>query len=172
MPRRPHLRAAGLTVVAALCAATLLACGSGTPSTPDLTSFKQTAGAAASCRTILSALPQTLNQNSPLTSQKAPFGAVWGNPGIVLRCGVVEPTGFTSNSYASCLTVNGVDWYLTGDSGNGADPNQPITVTTVYRSPAIEVTVPANYGTQGPSTAMALLAPVIQAHTKVQKRCV
>lgn len=119
----------------------------------------------------MSSLPKTLNSQSRVKSTGSPFGAAWGDPAIVLRCGVPEPAGFSNDAYASCLTVNGIDWYLAGDSGDGASSQRPITVTTVYRSPAIEVTVPASYGTQGPSTAMALLTSVIQAHTKVSKRC-
>ena len=149
----------------------LVACGSSAPSTPHVAPFTQTAGAATACRTIMASLPKTLNHRSRVTSTGSPFGAAWGDPAIVLRCGVPEPTGFTTNSYANCLTVNGIDWYLAGDSGDGASTDHPITVTTVYRSPAIEVTVPAGYGTQGPSTAMALLTSVIQTNTKASKRC-
>ena len=120
----------------------------------------------------MSALPTTMNRQSRVRSTGSAFGAAWGDPAIVLRCGVPEPSAFTQNNYASCLTVNGIDWYLAGDSGDGAASDQPITVTTVYRNPAVEVTVPASYGTQGPSTAMALLTSVIRAHTTVSKRCV
>ena len=149
----------------------LVGCGSSTSTTPHVTPFTQSKSAAAACASIVSGLPKTLNGQSRLTSTRSPFGAIWGDPAIVLRCGVPEPAAFTSNAYASCLTVNGIDWYLSGDSGNGASSDGPITVTTVYRDPAIEVTVPASYGTQGPSTAMALLTQVIRAHTTASKRC-
>lgn len=155
-----------------MSASALVACGSSTPSTQNIAPFKQSVGSATPCTAIMASLPKTLNRQARVTSTGSAFGAAWGNPAIVLRCGVLEPSDFTSNNYASCLTVNGIDWYLAGDSGNGADPSQPITVTTVYRTPALDVTVPASYGTQGPSTAMALLTRVIQEHTRASKRCV
>lgn len=125
----------------------------------------------------MAALPATLNHQTRVRSTGSAFGAAWGNPAIVLRCGVPVPAGFLaentpSGNMASCLTVNGIDWYLDGEPPRGTSPNQTIKVTTVYRRPALEVTVPATYGTQGPSTAMALLTSVIREHTKVTKRCV
>ncbi|MGN6722581.1 MAG: DUF3515 domain-containing protein [Marmoricola sp.] len=166
-----------MAVTAAASASLLVACGSSVPSTPNVAPFTQTAGAAAPCTAIMAALPKTLNHQARVKSTGSAFGAAWGNPAIVLRCGVPVPAGFAAENtpagnMASCLTVNGIDWFLNGDSSNGADPSRPITVTTVYRSPALELTVPASYGTQGPSTAMALLTSVIRDHTKASKRCV
>lgn len=125
----------------------------------------------------MASLPQTLNHQERVRSTGSAFGAAWGRPAIVLRCGVPIPTGFTNEktaagNMASCLTVNGIDWFLDGDPANGASANQTIKVTTLYRSPAVEVTVPGTYGTQGPGTAMALLTAVIRAHTNVSKHCV
>jgi len=155
----------------------LVACGTSTPSTPNVVPFQQAKGTTAPCQAIMSALPATLNKQPRVRSTGSPFGAAWGNPAIVLRCGVPVPAGFLAENspqgnLSSCLTVNGIDWYLNGDPANGATAGQTLTVTTLYRNPAIEVTVPGTYGTQGPSTAMALLTSVIRAHTTVTRHCV
>lgn len=119
----------------------------------------------------MDALPNTLINQPRTTSTGSADAAVWGSPNIVLRCGVPEPASFEATS--PCMTVNGIDWYLEGNppSGTGGVPSGNLVVVTVYRTPAVEVTVPASYGTQGPGTAMAQLTSVIGAHTTVSQHC-
>lgn len=123
----------------------------------------------------MAALPATLNGQPRVHATGYEFGAAWGKPAIVLRCGVPEPTAFVQaikkQEGPPCQTVNGIDWYLSGTVPDDASSNQRITVTTVYRTLAIEVSVPAHYGTQGPGTAMALLTDVIRAHTRATNHC-
>lgn len=116
-------------------------------------------------------LPTTLNSQQRRRVTGAAFAAAWGEPAIVVRCGVAEPKSF--NKYANCQTVNGIDWFLQGQVPAMSDTPPPgeLTVTTIYRKPAIQVVVPNNYGTQGPSTAMAQLTSVINAHTVASKHC-
>lgn len=120
----------------------------------------------------MKALPQTLDGQPRVASTGSRFGAAWGHPAIIVRCGVAEPRGFVPLQGSPCQTVNGIDWYLSSDVPADATSDQPIVVVTVYRKPAIEVAVPASYGTQGPGTAMALLTDVIRAHTSVSAHCV
>lgn len=116
-------------------------------------------------------LPTALVSQWQRKTTGSKFAAAWGSPAIVLRCGIPEPRSF--NKYSSCLTANGVDWYLEGDIPPMSETPPPgeLTVTTVYRKPVIQVVVPNHYGTQGPSTAMAQLASLITAHTTASKRC-
>jgi hypothetical protein len=58
--------------------------------------------------------------------------AAWGDPPVVLRCGV-EPPGPTTQA---CETVGGVDWVV-------ARTDQRATYTTYGRSPAVQVELPA-----------------------------
>ena len=120
----------------------------------------------------MASLPKTLNGQKRITSTGSPFGAAWGQPPIIVRCGVAEPRSFVPTQGSPCQTVNGIDWYLNSAVPTDATSGQSIEVVTVYRKPAISVTVPASYGTQGPGTAMALLTSVIRAHTKVGAHCV
>ena len=117
-------------------------------------------------------LPSEINHQKKRLTSGSPFGAAWGSPAIVLRCGVTEPTEF--NAYASCLTVNGVDWYSEGRTPQMDDPSPTgsLTLTTVYRKPAVQVVVPNSNGTQGPALAMLALAKAVTAHTTVSKHCV
>ncbi|MFH8404299.1 DUF3515 family protein [Streptomyces sp. NPDC018019] len=57
----------------------------------------------------------------------------WGDPTIVMRCGVkpLKPTTDT------CMNVNGIDWVL--DEARAKDGGERV-VTTYGRNPAIEVT--------------------------------
>lgn len=69
----------------------------------------------------------------PRRDTDAQSTAAWGDPPVVLRCGV-EPLGPTTDP---CLRVDGVDWVARESGGR--------TVLTTYgRFPAVEVSVPAD----------------------------
>ena len=87
------------------------------------------------------------------------LGAAWGDPAIVLRCGVPRPSGFTPTS--QCQTANGVDWYV--DPAAFADQSTDVVLTTVFRTPAVEVSVPARY--RPPVATLVDLASAIKQHT-------
>ena len=82
-------------------------------------------------------------------------GAAWGAPPITLVCGVDEPAGFTD--VASCLTVNGVDWYVPTEQ---LEAQGDLTMTTVYREVSVEVQLPAAYFP--PAATLADLAPAVR----------
>ena len=65
----------------------------------------------------------------------------WGDPPIVLRCGVTKPSGYSADSIQSTL-VNGVVWY---------QQVAPKTVrwTTVRHDANLELDVPTSYDAQG-----------------------
>ena len=58
--------------------------------------------------------------------------AAWGDPPVVLRCGV-EPPGPTTDP---CLHVDGVDWVV-------RETKEWTVFTTYGRRPALEVSLPA-----------------------------
>jgi hypothetical protein len=57
--------------------------------------------------------------------------AAWGDPPVVLRCGVAPPGPTTQ----ACETVAGVDWVV-------ARSDERVTYTTYGREPAVEVELP------------------------------
>jgi len=115
------------------------------PPSPDAT-------AQRACIAVFAKLPVQLGTLAPRkTDTDSSFVVAWGDPAIVLRCGVAKPALLGNPQAAQLLDVNSVIWQ--------PDPQKSQTVyTTVDRSVYIEVTVPA-----GADQPLPLLAPAIQA---------
>lgn len=94
------------------------------------------AAATAPCAQVLSALPVQLGRLSPRvvhTTPDSPNVVAWGDPAVVLRCGVPRPAGFVPTS--DVYNVGSVYWM--------ADKQKAATVwTTIDRAVYVEVTVP------------------------------
>ena len=120
------------------------------PPSPD-------AAAQAACVRVFAKLPVQLGDLAPRrTDTDSSFVAAWGDPAIVLRCGVARPALLGSPQAAQLLDVNGVIWQ--------PDPQRNATVyTAVDRSVYLEVTVPA-----GADQPLPELAPAVQA---LPQRC-
>jgi hypothetical protein len=73
------------------------------------------------------------------------FAYAWGEPPIVLVCGVDRPPGFTVG--VSAIQINGVQWYVDTD-----DPDTTVW-TTVDRPVYVEVRLPASVDS-APVTAL------------------
>jgi hypothetical protein len=144
-----------------VCALLLAGCGSLKVEPPALTASERTA-----CTALVKALPDHVNdQNARSLSGTAV--AAWGDPAIVLRCGVDKPKGFTK--VAQCQTANGMDWFVPNSASN--DPGANVVMTAVGRVPLVQVTVPAQYRPEGLPATMIDLAKAIRAHTKVVSHC-
>ena len=105
-----------------------------------------------------------------LTSQRRetsgnPLGAAWGDPAIVLRCGVGTPEDY--DKFAACQIVNGLDWFV--PDATIEDQDADVVMTTIGRTPAVEVTVPASY--RPPNAVMVDVGRAIKQHTQVTRRC-
>jgi Protein of unknown function (DUF3515) len=87
--------------------------------------------------------------------------AVWGDPPIVLQCGVELPAGPTSDP---CYTIEGVDWLW----NNPDDEEAPAAFVTYGRSPGVRVTVPGDRARA--SGALAELAGAVSP-LPATKRC-
>lgn len=70
------------------------------------------------------------------TQPNSPNTDAWGDPAIVLRCGVPRPASYRQTS--ELIGINGVDWL-------GEPMADGYRFTTVGRSVNVEVTVPAAY---------------------------
>ena len=159
---------AGVVTSAALLAvllAALAACGG---DGVHVDGFAVASRDRAACRDLLRALPDGVaDQSRRHDVTGSPYAAAWGDPAIVLRCGVGTPKGF--DRFSRCQRADGVDWFVPesviGDLGADA------VMTTVGRSPAVEVTVPAQDRPAGTAAAMVDLAPVIKAHTTRTTPC-
>jgi hypothetical protein len=106
----------------------------------------------AACVKVFAKLPVQLGQLAPRRTQTdSSFVAAWGNPAVVLRCGVAKPAVFGTAEAAQLVEVNGVLWQ--------PDPQRDRTVyTAIDRSVYLDVTVPA-----GADQPLPLLAPAVSA---------
>ena len=88
-----------------------------------------------------------VEQESRSTEPDSPSTAAWGDPAIVLRCGVPRPAALTRT--AQLVSVNGVDWFAEELTGG-------YVFTTYGRQAYVEVTVPDDYAPEiGPVTELS-----------------
>ncbi|MBZ5737074.1 DUF3515 domain-containing protein [Nocardioides mangrovi] len=142
-----------------MCAVLLGAsgCDSGPPEIdrPDLPAAQDTA-----CRDIVTGLPATLDgEKSTEVTGATAYGAAWGDPAIVLTCGVgaVDLT-----DVPKCTTVNGLDWIV-------QESDDHTTFTTDGRRPRVQVVVPDDY--DEPAGLLTGLTDVVRDHSRVEDRC-
>jgi hypothetical protein len=93
--------------------------------------------ADASCPPLLDPLPAELvGETSRRVESASPYVRAWGNPAVVLICGVDRPAAFTIGT--GLLQIDGVQWYV--------DTTDPKTVvwTAVDRPVYVQVRVPAS----------------------------
>lgn len=112
----------------------LAACGFGAV---DVGEHRMQPGAARVCADLVTGLPEVVDDAVRREiDPPQPGVAAWGQPPIILRCGVPEPTGLDPTS--AVLDVSGVGWRaLDGEGG-----------TFFYsddRAVVVEVAVPDDY---------------------------
>lgn len=104
------------------------------------------------CAELLLALPDQLGgqERRSTTSQAS---RAWGDPAIVLRCGV-DPLPPTVEQCVAVSASDGteVDWVIVEDE-------DATTLTTYGKIPAVEVTIPAQYA--GDATILAELTDAV-----------
>jgi hypothetical protein len=139
-----------LVVVGAV--ACLAACGG-----PLKVNGPKLSGAAAdACSAFVDALPDSVGDQERRDVEGG-YAAAYGDPPIVVTCGVPRPDELMTN----CMTVNGVDWYLTGETDAVA--------ITVGRDPNVEVRIPAAYGSS--AAALVDVTSAVKQKTKAGEGC-
>ena len=139
-------------------------CGSGSVAVdaPHLTGTP-----ARACRRLVDALPSTVADQHRREAQTGEgYGAAFGDPPIVLRCGVPKPAGF--DKFATCQVTDGVGWFIPESQITGQPTD--VTMTTVGRAEYVEVRLPRDYFP--PAAAMVDLAPAIKKAIPETKPCV
>ncbi|SOD93041.1 DUF3515 domain-containing protein [Blastococcus haudaquaticus] len=113
------------------------------PATPE---------AEASCPGLMGRLPLELaGEASRRVQSDTPYAYAWGEPPIVLICGVDRPAGFVVG--VSAIQINGVQWYV-----DTSDPD--VTVwTTVDRPVYVQMSLPPEVD----SAPVTALTPEIAA---------
>jgi hypothetical protein len=110
-------------------------------------------GTGAACADLLAALPPVVDD--AIRRDIEPAGAAaaaWGDPPVVLRCGVGLPPDYAPDE--PLLELDGIAWFASPGVGG-------TFFTTVGQEPAVEVAVPDAYA---PEAAVLLdLAPALSA---------
>jgi hypothetical protein len=113
------------------------------PATPE---------ADASCPALMDALPLELaGEPARRVASDTPHAHAWGEPPVVLVCGVDRPGGFVVGT--SAIQINGVQWYV-----DTSDPDATVW-TTVDRPVYVQVTLPPEVD----SAPVTALTPQIAA---------
>ncbi|KQY63794.1 MULTISPECIES: DUF3515 family protein [unclassified Nocardioides] len=93
----------------------------------------------ATCESFLDALPDTLSGESSVDVEPDDaLGRAWGDPPIVVTCGVDKAEGF--NKFSACWEANGVGFYAPDDQLT--DPAADMVLTTIGFTPRVEIRVP------------------------------
>lgn len=94
-------------------------------------------GASDYCTTLTQSLPVEIAGELIRSTTRSDQGvAAWGDPAIVLRCGVIEPVSLQSTS--QLISVNGVDWLP-------EELTQGQRFTSVNSTEFVEIDIPSDY---------------------------
>ncbi len=119
---------------------------------------------AAACTSLVDDLPELVGDQERRTVE-TPYAAAWGDPAIVLRCGVPQPEDF--DALSSCQITDGVAWFVPEEQITGQA--EDVVMTTIGREPGVEVSIPSEYFP--PAGTMVDLAETLKQHTERVERC-
>ncbi|WP_182377155.1 DUF3515 domain-containing protein [Nocardioides sp. WS12] len=159
-----HLRRRRLATVLVAAGVVLAACGGPVEvDVPDLSGADREA-----CEAFAAELPESLAEQMRVDIEPADApAAAYGDPAIVVRCGVPTPDGFDLT--ASCETANGVGYFIPDEQYD--DQGLDLTLTAAGYEPRVEISIPATYRPNAGPAAMAVLAPLIKAHFTLVDDC-
>jgi hypothetical protein len=96
----------------------------------------------AICARLVDRLPTHLDgHRSRVVEPPSPLTHAWGQPPVVLRCGVPVPAGYSQTSVQT-TAVDGVLWFEQIGAGT-------VRWTAVRRQANVELVVPTSYAAQG-----------------------
>jgi hypothetical protein len=102
--------------------------------------------ADASCPALMSTLPLDLEgKDSRRVQSDSPYAYAWGDPAVVLICGVDRPARYVVG--AALIQINGVQWYV-----DTSDPDTTVW-TAVDRPVYVQISLPATVDS-APVTAL------------------
>jgi hypothetical protein len=135
--------------------ALLTACGP-----PEIETGSMSDAEAQACRDLVADLPDTLAGEKQVdVGGDSEYGAAWGDPAIVLTCGV---DGVDIADAPPCTVVNGVGWVVPEEG------DETRFVTDGYR-PRLQVVVPDDYAPE--AGVLTELGALVEEHTELEDEC-
>jgi hypothetical protein len=132
----------------------------GCAGTFDVDEYPTVKGTKVDCEALLADAPRRVDDQDAL-EVSGRIAAAWGDPAIVLRCGVEKPASLTPSS--RCFDVNHVGW-LAETTADG------YLFTTIGRAFRVSVEVPKKYDPA--ADALADLATTVKKHDPEKQPCV
>lgn len=126
----------------------------------DVDDFPTAQGTEVDCQALIADAPPRVADQDRLDVGN-PVAAAWGDPEIVLRCGVEKPDALKPTS--RCFDVNDVGW-LAETTADG------YLFTTIGRTFHVSVEVPKSYDPA--ADALADLATSVKKHDPEKDPCV
>lgn len=125
---------------------------------------------AAACRTLVRDLPDRLDGHDRVaTSGDTQYGAAWGDPAIVLTCGVGRPAGFTATS--SCITMNRTGWFVPDRVLLSKDETLDVRTTELNYRPRVELFIPGGYRPDGFTNGIGEIGRIIEHDLRRTGHC-
>ncbi|OYN91269.1 hypothetical protein CGZ91_07425 [Parenemella sanctibonifatiensis] len=118
-------------------------------------------GSVQTCADLIAAAPAVVAGQPQRATDQPESAVAWGDPAVLLACGVADPPGFGPTS--ECYEVDGIGWYA--EPVDGA-----YRFTTLDRTPRIQVTVPSAYEPQ--AAVLTDLSEAISTTIPQQRPCV
>ena len=145
-----------------LYAATGCGAGAGGADAVGVAAPRPRGAALVACRALVETLPELVaGQRGRAVEPASALAGAWGDPPIVLRCGVAKPTWLGPSS--RCDVVNAVGWFSRATSDG-------YVFTTIGRSAYVEVVVPDVY--EPAANALVDLASAVKTSVPVRQPCV
>jgi hypothetical protein len=120
------------------------------------------------CNAFLRDLPRRLDgHEARKVNPAAALGRAWGDPAIVVRCGVDVPDDFDDTAH--CEVANGVGWFVPDEQID--DQDSDLVFTAAGYRPVVSVDVPHDYRPEGSAAVIADLADAVQEHLELVDDC-
>lgn len=162
--RRPGaLRARGVVA----CAAALLATGCSTGPV-EIDAPELSAADRATCERLVADLPDTLaGLETRETTGDTASGAAWGDPAIVLTCGVGVPAEF--DEFSACTDVSGVGWFVPPEQEEDQDAD--VLLTAAGYAPRVSLLVPADRRGAESADALVTVSEIVEKELELEDDC-
>jgi hypothetical protein len=121
----------------------------------------------AACEALVDDLPDELGDQRLREVSAEAYAAAWGDPALVLTCGVAEPEEF--DPFSQCVEIDGVGWFV--PPAQEEDPAADVLLTAVGFSPRVSLLVPAELRGGTSAAALSELAGPVKRHLELVDAC-